>query len=128
MRRNILFLTFLLSAVLSGCSRAGIETMIVASETRTCYGAGRQQCMLVRGADTEPWQYFYGNIEGFDYEPGYEYVLRVGKEKVENPPQDASSIRYRLVKLVSREKIASRDLPSDVSAAAEPDMRSAIGE
>ena len=27
-------------------------------------------------------------IKGFDYEPGYEYVIKVVKEELRNPPQD----------------------------------------
>lgn len=98
-------------SLLAACSRPGTELLTVASETRTCSGVGKWECMLVRHGDAGQWEYFYGNIAGFDYEPGYEYVLRVKKEEVKNPPQDASSVKYTLVKVLSKEKVDSQNLP-----------------
>lgn len=87
----------------------------VASATVDCMGAFPQQCLLVKiGNDTE-WTYFYSNIEGFDYEPGYEYVLEVKQEKVENPAMDSSSIKYRLVKEISKTAKVSDNLPPAVT-------------
>lgn len=116
MVRNILWAAgafSLLAVTLWSCSRGSEERITVASETRNCYGVGIQQCMLVKHNASEPWTFFYGNIEGFDYVPGYEYVLEVKKEEVKNPPADASSIRYGLVKIVSREKKTSENMPPD---------------
>ncbi|MBB4805751.1 hypothetical protein HNP38_001023 [Chryseobacterium defluvii] len=48
------------------------------------------------------WTNFYSNIEGITYESGYEYVLKVKTAKIADPPADGSSIRYILVKQVSR--------------------------
>lgn len=53
----------------------------------------------------------YQSVEGFTYEHRYEYVLKVKKEKVANPPADASSIRYILEKVVSKKQKISEDLP-----------------
>lgn len=119
MRKSILLFAsslFAIAFIMGGCSCAETEDMIVASQTRQCHGVGVQQCMLVKSIVSQPWEFFYGNIEGFDYEPGYEYVLKVKKEKVENPPQDASSIKYTLVKMVSKEKRTSDNLPPDVGS------------
>ena len=48
------------------------------------------------------WGAFYNSIEGFEYEEGYEYVLKVKRDTVPNPPQDASALRYSLVEVVSK--------------------------
>lgn len=53
----------------------------------------------------EEWSFFYDEIEGFDYELGYIYDLKVRKVEVENPPMDGSSIRYILVNVRSKEKV-----------------------
>lgn len=45
---------------------------------------------------------YYRFVEGFDYDPGFDYELRVAKSAVENPLQDASSIRYQLLEVVSK--------------------------
>lgn len=101
-------------AVVSSCSSQEGETLIVASETRDCYGVGKHRCMLIKSAENDPWLFFNGNIKRFDYEPGYEYVLRVKAREVKEPPQDGSSVEYRLVKVVSREQKVSEGLPSEV--------------
>ena len=54
----------------------------------------------------EKWEYFYDEISGFDFEPGYIYQLRVKKEVVDDPPQDASRFRYILLDVRSKEKVS----------------------
>ena len=41
-------------------------------------------------------------IEGFTYIEGYEYVLKVSKTTIKNPPADGSSISYKLIQVVSK--------------------------
>ncbi|RXM38438.1 hypothetical protein BOQ62_17625 [Chryseobacterium sp. CH21] len=62
------------------------------------------QCMQVKESAAADWTNFYSKIEGFTYEPGYEYVLKVKTEKIANPPADASSIKYTLIEQVSKTK------------------------
>lgn len=78
------------------------QTFYVASYTRTCTGMYEMQCMLIREEPTGPWLNFYDQIQGFTYEPGYEYVLIVGSREIPNPPQDGSSREYWLIRQVSR--------------------------
>lgn len=85
--------------------------IIVASETRVGHGVGPMTCLLVKYAPTEKWQYMYSQIEGFDYESGYEYELTVIRSERENLPQDASKYVYKLVKVLSKEKKQSTELP-----------------
>ena len=51
------------------------------------------------------WSYSDPNIEGFEYDWGYTYELVVKKEELKNPPQDASSIKTTLIKVVSKERV-----------------------
>ncbi len=39
-------------------------------------------------------------IDGFVYEEGFEYCLRVEKIHLSNPPMDVSNINYRLVEIL----------------------------
>ncbi|SDR03685.1 protein of unknown function [Chryseobacterium soldanellicola] len=80
------------------------KTFIVGPQTADCTGVAPMKCLQVKENQTGNWTNFYSNIEGFTYEPGYEYVLKVKTEKVENPPADGSSIKYILVKQVSKTK------------------------
>lgn len=99
--------TTLSDAVKSG----GTVILTVASETRIGMGLAEQECYLVKESGENTWSLFYSPIEGFDYEPGYEYVIRVKVTPVENPPMDASSARFELEKVASKTRKASENMP-----------------
>ncbi|MDR2238290.1 MAG: DUF4377 domain-containing protein [Chryseobacterium sp.] len=88
---------------------ANEKTFIVGPETADCTGVAPMKCLQIKEKTSENWSNFYSNIEGFTYEPGYEYVLKVKTEKIENPPADAPSEKYILVKQVSKTKKATAD-------------------
>ncbi|MBE9475206.1 MAG: META domain-containing protein, partial [Chloroflexi bacterium] len=69
-------------------------------------GVGPQTCMLVKENPEDEYTFFYDQIEGFNYEEGYEYELVIKEEQVENPPADASSIKWTLVSVESKEPVA----------------------
>ena len=43
-------------------------------------------------------------IEGFNYEAGYEYRLKVRKTHLANPPEDGFNFEYELISIISKEK------------------------
>jgi len=89
------------------------ETFKVDSELVDCTGVAPQKCMVVNG------NYFYDQIEGFDFEEGYKYELKVEKiEKDEPIPADANKYRYLLVEVVSKEsvKLEVNDFDSCIAA------------
>jgi len=70
-------------------------------------GVAPMQCLLVQENDSlidDAWTFFYTNIEGFDYEPGYVYKLKIKKEHLDPKlvPADASSIKYSLIEIISK--------------------------
>ena len=75
------------------------KTVYVGPYLVPCVGVGPQECMLIREDPAGDWTMFYDRIQGFDYEEGFDYRLRVVEEAVENPPADASSIRWTLVEV-----------------------------
>lgn len=66
-------------------------------------GAFRGEFYWVK-EDGGNWGIFYNRIEGFEFEDGYEYVLKVRKDTVLNPPADASSLKYTLIQEVFKKK------------------------
>jgi len=73
-----------------------------------CTGVGPMECLQFKTGKEKEWTYFYENIEGFDFEPGYRYKLKVEKSKREgNLPADASAYTYKLKKVVSKKKVKS---------------------
>lgn len=83
----------------------------IASQRADCMGVAPRKCLLIKTGDQTDWQFFYSDIEGFDYVEGYEYVLEVREEPLSNVPADASSIKYILVKEISKTHKTSENLP-----------------
>ena len=66
-------------------------------------GAGRTTCYQVRDSQSQPWQLWYGDITGFNFQPGIRYRLRVVEIKDPNPPADTSGLRWVLDAVVEQE-------------------------
>ena len=77
-------------------------TMDVASERVPCQGFVPQECLRVREHPSTTWTLFYDGIEGFAFEPGFEYTLRVRVREIENPPADGSSRAYSLIAILRK--------------------------
>lgn len=72
----------------------------VAGQRSPCTGVAPMLCLQVRTQPGAPWQLHYGDIEGFDWQSGTEYVIRVREEAVANPPADAPSRRWVLLEVL----------------------------
>ena len=91
----------LVAAALSGCSSDSDTTrMWIGPELVECEGVAPQMCMQVAYAEDEEYQYFYDEIEGFNYQEGTSYVIDVEITEVADPPADASSLSYSLVEII----------------------------
>lgn len=103
MNRFLCFFALGVGLLFASCDKDDLKpkiiTMWVADHQVDCTGVGPQKCLLVKLEGDTSWTYHYDGIEGFNYEPGYEYRLTIKRKKVRNPPADGSSIRYILVKI-----------------------------
>ncbi|MCA9874104.1 MAG: DUF4377 domain-containing protein [Anaerolineales bacterium] len=84
-----------------------VKTLYVGPELVDCVGVGPQQCMQVKENPGDEYTLFYQQIDGFTFEPGYEYELLVRVTTVENPPADGSSLQYTLVDVVSQTPVTA---------------------
>ena len=110
---------FAAAALSGGCGAGGVDdaspdtdaskTLYVAHFKVDCVGVGPMECMQVRETPDGDWTMFYDRIQGFDYEEGYEYELRVHTEEVANPPADASSLRWILDEVVSKTPVSAEE-------------------
>lgn len=58
--------------------------------------------MLVKEQSDAEWQpLLMGSIEGFEYEQGHAYELKVRKTTLANPPQNGTNCTYRLLEIIS---------------------------
>jgi heat shock protein HslJ len=85
-----------------------VITLYVGPETADCVGVAPQQCLLVKENPEDEYTFFYGQIEGFTYEPGYEYQLLVSVEEVPDAPADASTLKYTLIEVVEKDPVADQ--------------------
>jgi hypothetical protein len=92
--------------------------LYVGAQRVDCVGVGPQKCLLVKEQPQAEWQYFYDSIEGFTHEVGYEYKLLVTRRRIANPPADASSLSYRLVRVLERKSVPTAQKPATSRAAA----------
>jgi hypothetical protein len=83
------------------------ETWTISDHLVECTSVAPQQCMQIsrNGASIE---LFYDQIDGFDYVPGYEYILQVMGTKIDNPPADASTMRRSLVNMQSHKSTTGK--------------------
>jgi heat shock protein HslJ len=89
-----------------------LKTLYVGPELVDCVGVGPMQCMQVKENPADPYSFFYQQIEGFTFEPGFEYELLVRVTTVENPPADGSSLSYALVSVVNQTPMADSAPPA----------------
>jgi len=81
------------------------KTLYVAAKKVSCQGVVPRKCLQVKtDMHQDDWHYFYNQIEGFSYEEGYRYKLRVKVTKLKNPPADASQLHYQLLKVIDKTK------------------------
>ncbi len=59
------------------------------------------------------WIVFGDPIENFDFEPGFEYVLRVKRTTLAEPAADGSPWRFEMEELLSTTKKDSEGLPDE---------------
>jgi heat shock protein HslJ len=69
-----------------------------------CVGVAPMKCLQVRWAENGPWEFFYDAIEGFTWEAGYLWKLKVRQQRLDpaTVPADASSIRWSLVEVLEK--------------------------
>jgi heat shock protein HslJ len=89
------------------------QILFVAPELKDCVGVSPMQCMQTADSEAGPWSLFYSQIDGFIFEPGFLYELRVRSEQVANPPADSSSIRYILEEIVSKTEVEATPPAAD---------------
>lgn len=73
----------------------------VAAEKRECMAVGPTECLQIRHHPEEDWQLLYGDIVGFDYQPGKLYQIEVSEVRIPEPPADAPDRQWVLRQIIS---------------------------
>lgn len=83
---------------------ANTKILIIGPYRTTCTGAFEQECYLEYNEEAQRWHFFYDGIDGFDYEPGYIYTLKVSVYEYAYEIQDAGIYDYRLIEVLNKEE------------------------
>jgi len=103
MNSKFLLLAFCL-ALFSACSKENEKTIYVADAMVNCTSVAAQKCLQIKENENDNWSNLLDEIEGFEYEVGYSYKLKVEVTKIENHPADASSEKYILIEVLEKTK------------------------
>ena len=95
---------------------ANTKILIIGPYRTTCTGAFEQECYLEFNEEAQKWFFFYDGIDGFDYEPGYIYTLKVSVFEYAYEIQDAGIYDYRLIEVLDKV-----EAPIDVRPPRHPD-------
>ena len=68
----------------------------VAGQRAPCTGVAPMLCLQVRSQPGAAWELHHGEIEGFNWQSGTEYVIRVRELPVAKPPAGGGSLRWVL--------------------------------
>ena len=109
MKKNLASKLLLAVLMLFGLSvyanAADVIKLVVKEDRASCTGVAPQTCFQVKYKGSKDWELFYSNISGFNYKPGYRYVILVTRTKRANVPADASIYTYKLKKVLKKHKI-----------------------
>lgn len=106
MKAFVILISFF--ALVNSCNKnEKIYTIKVNSTKGACEGAVPMQCLQIQSGDldqTGAWENLYNPIEGFDYQAGYFYLLRVKVETLDAKylPVDASTKKYTLLEVLEK--------------------------
>lgn len=103
---KLLLFSFLITNCASKNTNSKENIYWVHSAKVECTGVSQTTCLQIQKGNSfdinEKWNLFYSSIEGFEYEPGYIYKLKLRQETNENTPADGSSTVYSLVKILEK--------------------------
>jgi heat shock protein HslJ len=102
----IVLLSLAVSLVLGACASSPVpveKILYIASQMVDCPGDATRQCLQVKEDPGDEYTPTFESIEGFEFVPGYEYVLRVVEERATG----ASGSQLRFVEVVSKTLVSS---------------------
>ncbi|OZV69886.1 META domain-containing protein [Winogradskyella aurantia] len=104
-----LVIGWLLCLVVFSCAnnKSSTEVFWVSGIKSSCdNGAGKSECVMIckeTKANDDNWENFYSEIEGFEFKKGVLQKIEVLVTQKEDPlPADASSLNYKLVKVLEQ--------------------------
>ena len=110
---KILFATLALLAFFTSCEKTEQPIKLRVNQFKqTAVAVGPIMTLSIQKETqigTQNWIPLYGDIVGFEYQPGYIYDLLVTEVEILNPPADGSQKGYQLKQILTKTKVSSND-------------------
>ena len=103
--RRLTWAARMLLLPLVGCGGGVQRTLEVQHYKAECSGLFAKLCLQVRESDGQNFRNLFTEPAGFDYEWGFEYRIVIEEKSVSPVPLDGSSIRRRLVRVLSKDPV-----------------------
>ena len=111
----ILPITLILLPFIIGCGRdEHIETLIIGPYRAECPSFSGSDCYLEFNEESQEWHFFYEGIQGFDFEPGFIWTLKVSLHEREEGIQDVGRYEYRLIEVLDKEEASVDERPPPI--------------
>jgi hypothetical protein len=78
---------------------------IAATKAPCTNGVMKTECFQYREEATDAWQLTYVPIEGLDWQPGNEYLLKITEVHAKDAPEDASRVTWHVDKVVEQHPV-----------------------
>ena len=97
----------------SWISRCGnnTEILIIGPYKTACVGAFEQECYLEFNEESQRWEFFYDGIQGFNFEQGFIWTLKVSLHEYNGDIQDVGLYEYRLIEVLNKEEASVDEKP-----------------
>ena len=86
------------------CSKNTKKVLFISNKQVDCIGVAPQKCLDIKEERSTEWTFLYNAIEGFDYEEGFFYKIKVDVSEVDNTAADQSSHKYTLIEILEKSK------------------------
>ena len=96
---------------------ARIRNIILGPERTACPSETGQMCYLYKTEVQGNWQFYYSDIGGLNFEPGYAYNLTILERTLTNPSADSSSNSWTVMQVTNKQPMSILDV---TPPAAEP--------
>ncbi len=89
-----------LSACVASSQNDNQKKIFVAASKVNCVNGQAGECLLIKDNPDDEWTIFYGSIDGFAYQPGFEYEILIRSQVVDEPGDGGAMLKFELVEVL----------------------------
>ena len=103
-RTDLFIILMILCSSINLPAQTNLKKIFIADHYVNCQGVGQADCFQIKDSANGIWTNFYGHIEGFNYEEGYQYELMIEVLTIQNTQSDSPIYHYVFNQLIDKRK------------------------